>query len=90
MASVLLGARFQGAPLAGTCEHVEGSFGEAVACRDETVTLCARDGGLGPPDLVWLRKARARHFGLGIPQRQVQPALTPLRAPGSSQRPRRP
>lgn len=59
MASVLLGTRFQGAPLVGVCEHVEATFGEAVACRDETVTLCARDGGLGPPDLVWLRKARA-------------------------------
>jgi hypothetical protein len=71
MASVLLrlpsallgGARFKGAPLAGKCEHVDSTFGDALSWRDDTVAHCARDGGLGPPDMVWLRKARAPSVG---------------------------
>jgi hypothetical protein len=77
MASVLLrlpsallgGARFKGAPLAGRCEHVDSTFGDALSWRDDTVARCARDGGLGPPDMVWLRKARAPSGGQSFPER---------------------
>jgi hypothetical protein len=31
-------------------------MGEAVAHRDEAVSMLSRQGGLGPPDLCWFRK----------------------------------
>ena len=64
MASLLL--RFRGASIAGVEEYVEQTFGEAVQARDLATAHCAREGGLGPPDLCWIRKARAD--GRGQPE----------------------
>jgi hypothetical protein len=83
MASVLLrlpsallgGTRFKGAPLAGRCEHVDSTFGDALSWRDDTVAHCARDGGLGPPDMVWLRKARAPSVSQSFPVRFLSQSL---------------
>jgi tetratricopeptide (TPR) repeat protein len=51
--------RFRSAPVLGVVEWVEAEFGEALAWRDALVQHAAASGSLGPPDLVWLRKAPA-------------------------------
>eukprot|EP00854_Cymbomonas_tetramitiformis_P001038 gene1038-1569_t len=39
-----------------TPEHCETTLGEAVIARDEAVATLTARGGIGPPDLCWLRK----------------------------------
>lgn len=54
--SLGLAGAWRPAPLAGVEERVEERLGEALEARDDQVALVAREGGLGPPDLVWLCK----------------------------------
>ena len=42
--------------VAGVCEHIEGTYGEAMEARDAFVRLKRGCPGLGQPDLCWLRK----------------------------------
>jgi len=46
-------------PIRDTCEFLEERFGEAINAREQGVLpYLATYGGLGPPDLCWIRKAQ--------------------------------
>ena len=44
-------------PISNTREFIEENFGEAIDMREQLVLPhLAASGGLGPPDLCWIRK----------------------------------
>lgn len=51
-------------PISETREFIEERFGEAINAREQaTLPHLSRHGGLGPPDLCWVRKATVDKHG---------------------------